>query len=64
MNAMSRIANVPVQTVINLVSGKSWGDLAVADRLEARLGTRLGHGTQGNKPPPGHHHDCHTPSVL
>ena len=41
MNAVSRATNVPVQTVINLLTGKSWGDLPIIYRLEAGLGTRL-----------------------
>ena len=41
MNAVSRVTNVPVQTVINLLTGKSWGDLPIIYRLEAGLGARL-----------------------
>ena len=41
MNAVSRATNVPVQTVINLLTGKSWGDLPILFRLEAGLGVSL-----------------------
>lgn len=41
MNAVSRATNVPVQTVSNLLSGKSWGDVPIIYRLEAGLGVRL-----------------------
>ena len=41
MNAVSRATNVPVQTVINLVTGKTWGDLPIIYRLEAGLGVRF-----------------------
>ena len=41
MNAVSRATNVTVQTVINLHTGKSWGDLPIIYRLEAGLGVRL-----------------------
>lgn len=41
MNAVSRATNVPVQTVINLLTGKSWGDLPIIYRLEAGLRVRL-----------------------
>ena len=41
MNAVSRATNVPVQTVINLATGKTWGDLPIIYRLEAGLGADL-----------------------
>ena len=41
MNAVSRATNVPVQTVINLVTGKTWGDLPIIYRLEAGLDADL-----------------------
>lgn len=41
MNAVSRATNVPVQTVINLATGKTWGDVPIIYRLEAGLGVRL-----------------------
>ena len=41
MNAVSRATNVPVQTVINLLTGRTWGDLPIIYRLEAGLQTRL-----------------------
>ena len=41
MNAVSRATNVHTQTVINLLAGKTWGDLPIIYRLEAGLGARL-----------------------
>ena len=41
MNAVSRGTNVHTQTVINLLAGKSWGDLPILFRLEAGLGVSL-----------------------
>ena len=41
MNAVARVTNVPVQTVSNLLSGKSWGDVPIIWRLEAGLGADL-----------------------
>ena len=41
MNAVSRATNVHTQTVINLLGGRTWGDLPIIWRLEAGLGVRL-----------------------
>ncbi|MXY96504.1 MAG: helix-turn-helix transcriptional regulator [Gemmatimonadetes bacterium] len=41
MNAVSRATNVHTQTVINLLAGRTWGDLPIIWRLEAGLGTLL-----------------------
>ena len=41
MNAVSRATNVHTQTVINLLAGRTWGDLPIIWRLEAGLGVRL-----------------------
>ena len=41
MNAVSRATNVHTQTVINLLAGRTWGDLPIIYRLEAGLGIRL-----------------------
>ena len=41
MNAVSRATNVHTQTVINLLAGRTWGDLPIIYRLEAGLGARL-----------------------
>ena len=41
MNAVSRATNVHTQTVINLLAGRTWGDLPIIYRLEAGLGVRL-----------------------
>lgn len=41
MNAVSRATNVPVQTVSNLLSGASWGDVPIIYRLEAGLRVKL-----------------------
>ena len=41
MNAVSRATNVHTQTVINLLAGRTWGDLPILFRLEAGLGVSL-----------------------
>lgn len=41
MNAVSRATNVHTQTVINLLAGRTWGDLPIIYRLEAGLGVSL-----------------------
>ena len=41
MNAVSRATNVHTQTVINLLAGRTWGDLPILFRLEVGLGVRL-----------------------
>ena len=40
-NAVFRATNGPTQLVINLLSGRAWGDLPILFRLEAGLGIRL-----------------------
>ena len=41
MNDVSLATNVHTQTVVNLLAGRTWGDLPIIYPLEARLGVRL-----------------------
>lgn len=53
VTAVAGRANLSVQTVFNLLEGKTWGDLPSIYRLEVALGAVLWHNRDIGDPPVG-----------
>ena len=53
VTAVAGRANLSVQTVFNLLEGKTWGDLPSIYRLEVALGAVLWHNRDIGDPPAG-----------